>query len=198
MAKNKSKMRGKMAPFTREQLGAIRTTLQNQLKLRDLALFNTGIDTMLRGGDLVSLRVRDVLEAGNIRETFTWQQEKTGMPVHCSLGDATRKSLRAWIATANLAPHDHLFPRSHSPGGVGISDAMLRLLIKGWVEAIGLNPEHYSGHSLRRTKAAIAYKSGISLEHIRRSLGHASISHTQEYLGITDADALEAMRGIEL
>lgn len=32
--------------------------------LRDLALFNTAIDSKLRGSDLVRLQVRDVLAAG--------------------------------------------------------------------------------------------------------------------------------------
>lgn len=53
---NKDKAVGQMAPFTPEQAGVIRSLLTAEKKIRDLALFNMALDTMLRASDLLPLR----------------------------------------------------------------------------------------------------------------------------------------------
>jgi hypothetical protein len=57
---NKRKLVGQKAPFKLQEIWAIRIRLQMQGRLRDLALFDLGIDSKLRACDLVKLRVRDV------------------------------------------------------------------------------------------------------------------------------------------
>jgi hypothetical protein len=56
----KSKLVGQKTPFRLKDIWAIRVRLQLQARVRDLALFNLGIDSKLRACDLVKLRVRDV------------------------------------------------------------------------------------------------------------------------------------------
>jgi hypothetical protein len=53
---NKDKAVGQMAPFTAEQASVIRSLLTTEGKIRDLALFNTALDTMLRASDLLPSR----------------------------------------------------------------------------------------------------------------------------------------------
>src|SRR5436190_6280346 len=80
------KARGQMEPFTRESLQLIRASLKAQGASRDLALLTTGVDTMLRCGDLLRLRVSDVRDhIGGIRERFNVIQEKTGASVQVTL-----------------------------------------------------------------------------------------------------------------
>ena len=57
---NKGKLVGQKAPLKVKDIWAIRVRLQIQKRIRDLALFDLGIDSKLRGCDLVKLRVRDV------------------------------------------------------------------------------------------------------------------------------------------
>ena len=57
---NKGKIVGQKAPFKLKDIWAIRVRLQMEGCIRELALFNLGIDSKLRGCDLVALRVRDV------------------------------------------------------------------------------------------------------------------------------------------
>jgi hypothetical protein len=57
---NKGKLVGQKAPLKVKDIWAIRVRLQLQLRTRDLALFDLGIDSKVRGCDLVKLRVRDV------------------------------------------------------------------------------------------------------------------------------------------
>jgi hypothetical protein len=45
-----------MAPFTPEHAGVIRPLLTAEGRIRDLALFNTALDTMRRASDLLPLR----------------------------------------------------------------------------------------------------------------------------------------------
>ena len=63
---NKGKLVGQEAPFKLREIWAIRVRLQVQRRLRELALFNLGIDSKLRGCDLVGLRVRDVCHGDRV------------------------------------------------------------------------------------------------------------------------------------
>jgi hypothetical protein len=57
---NKGELVGQKAPLKVKNIWAIRVRLEIQGRSRDLALFVLGIDSKLRGCDLVQLRVRDV------------------------------------------------------------------------------------------------------------------------------------------
>ena len=55
---NKGKTVGRNAPFELKDIWALRVRLQMENRVRELALFNLGIDGKLRGCDLVALTVR--------------------------------------------------------------------------------------------------------------------------------------------
>ena len=57
---SKGKLVGQKAPFKLKDIWALRVRLQMEGRVRELALFNLGIDSKLRGCDLVALKVRDV------------------------------------------------------------------------------------------------------------------------------------------
>jgi len=57
---NKGKVVGQKASFKPKDIWALRVRFQMENRIRELALFNLGIDSKLRGCDLVSLKVRDV------------------------------------------------------------------------------------------------------------------------------------------
>ena len=61
---NKGKLTGQKPPLQLKHVWAIRTTLQLDGRIRDLALFNLAIDSKLRACDVVSLRVEDVAPHG--------------------------------------------------------------------------------------------------------------------------------------
>ena len=58
------------------------------------------------------------------------------------------------------------------------------------VTEIGLRPEDYGTHSLRRTKASIIYKQTGNLRAVPILLGHTTIESTVRYLGVDVEDAL--------
>jgi hypothetical protein len=63
---NKGKIVGQKAPFKLKDISALRVRLQMESRVRELALFNLGIDSKLRGCDLVSLKVRDICHGDQV------------------------------------------------------------------------------------------------------------------------------------
>ncbi len=95
---NKDKAVGQMAPFTPEQAGVIRSLLTAEKKIRDLALFNTALDTMLRASDLLPLRVIDITDHnGDVVHEFMVKPAQAIRIERNSLGrarNATRVAIR--------------------------------------------------------------------------------------------------------
>lgn len=105
---NHGRIIGQKRPLLPKHVWAIRVRLEIANATRDLALFNTAIDSKLRGCDLVTLKVSDVLAAGVIKERVSILQSKTQTPVRFELTDGTRKSLMDWIADPIMSGHEYL------------------------------------------------------------------------------------------
>lgn len=84
---------------------------------------------------------------------------------------------------------DYVFPSrvNHSHP---MSTRQYARLVDEWVTAIGLRPEDYGTHSLRRTKASMIYKATGNIRAIQILLGHSKIENTVRYLGVDVEDAL--------
>ena len=66
----------KKRAFSKKQIQTLRKILDD--RPRDLVLLNVGVDTALRGSDLLNLKVHDVrTEWGEIRESFYVKMKKT-------------------------------------------------------------------------------------------------------------------------
>jgi hypothetical protein len=74
---NKGKIVGQKAPFKLKDIWALRVRLQMASRVRELALFDLGIDSKLRGCDLVELRVRDVCHGDQVALRAIVMQQKT-------------------------------------------------------------------------------------------------------------------------
>ena len=73
---NKGKLTGSKPPLRPKHVWAIRTKLQVDGRLRDLAMFNLAIDSKLRGCDIVALKVEDVAPNGYALDRATVRQKK--------------------------------------------------------------------------------------------------------------------------
>ena len=70
--------------------------------MRELALFHLGIDSKLRGCDLVALKVRDICHGDQVAARAIILQHMTQRPVQFEITPATREALQAWIKQAGL------------------------------------------------------------------------------------------------
>ena len=194
---NRGKLVGQKAPFKLKEIWAIRVRLQMQRRLRELALFNLGIDSKLRGCDLVSLRVRDVCLGDHVAARTVVMQHKTHRPVQFEITPPTREAVGAWIRHAGLRTEDHLFPsRVHRLPHLGTRQ--YARIVDGWVEEIGLDPAAYGTHSIRRTKPTLIYRRTKNLRAVQLLLGHTKLESTVRYIGIEVDDALELAEQTEV
>ena len=149
---NKGKIVGQKAPFKLKDTWALRVRLQMEGRVRDLALFNLGIDSKLRGCDLVGLKVRDVCHGDQVAARAIVMQHKTQRPVQFEITQATRDAVQAWIKQAGLRPEDFLFPsRLHDSPHLGTRQ--YARLLGHWVDDLELGRADYGTHSMRRLDA---------------------------------------------
>lgn len=78
-------------------------------RVRDLARFDLGFDSKLRGCDLVKLRVSHVTIGRSIRSRCMGIQQKTSRPVQFEITDACRESLIAWLQKRGARADDWIF-----------------------------------------------------------------------------------------
>ena len=124
-------------------------------------------------------------------------QQKTSRPVQFEITDQTRQAVSTWIRAANLTAGDFLFP-SRIHASPHLSTRQYARIVGTWVTGIGLNPNDYGTHSLRRTKASLIYKKTKNLRAVQLLLGHTKVESTVRYLGIEVDDALEMAEQTEV
>ena len=112
---NHGRIIGPKPPLKPKHIWAIRTRLQHEDRVRDLAMFNLAIDSKLRGCDVVKLRVGDVTVGGQVRQRSMVIQQKTGTPVSFEIGETARESLRLWLSVRGGGRPEHGPPSSPEP-----------------------------------------------------------------------------------
>ena len=186
---------GKRKGFTPDQAEEIFNRLRDENRLRELAMFCLGVDTSLRSGNLMRLRVRDICYSnGTIKERISLIQEKlksrSKNQVQCVVTKPTRIILSMWLNQDRKHLNNYLFEGRYKNSHLSCDQH--RRYVKKWAKMIGLPEEDYSSHSLRRTKPLILYHlSGNDILVPQMILGHGSIKSTQEYLNQDSEKALE-------
>ena len=168
---NKDQAIGQKAPLRHYQVWRIRRALEKRGEWRNLALFSTAVDSMLRSSDLLALKVNDLTgKSLNPKAKLVFRQKKTGKGVDVELSPYTRNIFSIWIERTSKSFEDYLFTRRGDNHGTPISSVQYRKLVKHWVKMIGLPPESYSTHSLRRTLPSWIYKKTANIEAVRNLL----------------------------
>jgi integrase len=115
---NKGKLTGVKPPLRPKHVWSIRTKLQIEGRVRDLAMFNLAIDSKLRGCDVVAIRVEDVAAGGYTADRATVRQKKTGRPVRFELSEQTRQAVDDYLKTAKKSPENSYSPAAAVPTAV--------------------------------------------------------------------------------
>src|SRR5215475_9821495 len=113
---NKGRLIGSKPPLRTKNVWSIRTSLQVEGRLRDLAMFNLAIDSKLRGCDVVRLKVEDIAPHGTALDRATVRQRKTGHSVRFELAEHTREAIDAYMQATEKRPGDYLFSSRRFPG----------------------------------------------------------------------------------
>lgn len=193
----KGKRVGPKRPFTSGHVWETRQYLKLKGRIRDLALFNLGIDSKLRACDILDIQVSDVSSGSAVFQQATILQKKTAVPVTFEITDATRASVLAWIEAGKLSPDDFLW-RSRNGNSRHLSMSQYSRIVKQFAKVVGADPAAFATHSIRRTKVTLIYRKTQNLRACQLLLGHKKIENTVRYLGLELDDALRISRDIDI
>src|SRR3979411_633146 len=194
---NKGKLTGAKPPLRPKHVWSIRTKLQIEGRVTDLGMFNLGIDSKLRGCDVVAIRVEDVAAGGYTADRATVRQKKTGRPVRFELSELTRQAVDDYLKATGKLPGEFLFTGRRGPDR-NMTTRQYARLVSEWIGSIGLDPRLFRTHSRRRTKATLIYRRTGNLRAVQLLLGHTKIASTVRYLGFEVDDALAIAEQVDV
>ena len=156
---------------------------------RNRALLALGFAGALRRSELVMLEVGDLVpqEGGAL---LTLRRSKTdpdgaGQTIGILNGSTIRalEHLAAWCEAAGITS-GRLFRSVDRHGRVGgaLSDRSVARIIKGAAEAVGLDPERFSGHSLRAGFITSGAEAGADALLIAETSRHQSLDVLRTYV----------------
>jgi len=160
---------------------------------RDEALFALFITGGLRASEAINARLGDLdLDSDPARLRVVGKGDK---PRTVTLPPETAAVFRHYLAERTEThgtpePGDPLIVRTD---GRPCTRSALDHLVRGWFRRAGRTPPPGAlAHSLRHTYATLLIDNGASLPEVRRLLGHADLSTTQAYIGVTGKALEEA------
>ena len=124
---NKGKLSGAKPPLLPKYVWSIRTKLQIEGRVRDLAMFNLAIDSV------VAIKVEDVAAGGYTADRATVRQKKTGRPVRFELTEQTRQAVDDYLKAAGKKPGEFLFTGHRGSEHSMTTRQYARLVLSGLV-----------------------------------------------------------------
>ncbi len=168
-----------LARLTAQRIAAVETarTMHYRRQARlDLAAFYLLVDSGLRCGELVELRVED---ADLIDRRLCVRHAKLQRDRLVYLSPRTIAALRAYLAVRETASTDHLLVQRGSP----LTTACIGQRLQRWGQVLGIR---LSPHRLRHTYATRLLNAGMPVASLQKTLGHRSLDKTVLYARIAD------------
>ena len=178
---------------TKAEIELVRELIKTKTKdpLRNLLIFNIGINNGIRTNDILNLKVSDVLgkDEAEIRES------KTGKSRKLRLNVANIKDDLAELCK-NKQPDDYVFTSYKNPKAPIQTVTIYRLFKR-------LSSEHPSlhgltAHSMRRTFGYCYYQKTKNVVALMKLFNHSSQAVTLRYIGIEQEQLDESLKGFEL
>ena len=180
-----------VSPVIKDELLAMVEKLEGIKGVRDRALLLVGFAGAFRRSELVAIEYQDIEFVGqgltvNIRRSKTDQEglgRKLAIP-YARGATCPVQSLKAWLEISGICDGPIFRPvtRHGKISAVRISTQAVAEIVKQRIEAIGLDPAKYSGHSLRAGLVTSAAQAGVSTYKIKQQTGHKSEAMLQRYI----------------
>lgn len=193
-------------PLLREDLFILLDTLGDDARSRrDRALLLIGWAGGFRSSELVGLDLADIEELReglvlHLRRSKTDQMgqgRKIGIPLgrtrHCPVA-----ALSAWLGVLSMdeGPIYRPVDRHGNVQPDRLRSDAVSTILRDRLAGAGIDPEGYSGHSLRAGLATSAIKAGVPTFKVRAQTGHASDLMLSRYVrdaGLFDGNAAGAL-----
>lgn len=145
-----------------------------KISYRDYMMFVIGINTGLRIGDLLSLKVEDVRARTHIIIT----EQKTGKYKRFLINDMLRMEINKYID--GMRQEEYLF--KSRKGNKPISRVQAYRILNKVADKLGI--EEVGSHTLRKTFSYWHYQQYKDIAILQSILNHSSPSVTLRYIGI--------------
>lgn len=182
-------------------LALVRAALTNN---RDRALFELGVGTAFRGGDLLGLRIRDVQGLREHDDLVIREQKTTRVDAHgrrhgraarrVNLNSKAAAALAAHVADrleAAAEPDDWVFVAAgnfRGQRGRALYSTSLTRLWKSWCEAAGLVGLHGSHTGRKSFGYLMRTERAVPIELLQKAYGHSTPAVTRAYICIQDEE----------
>ena len=161
-------------------------------KIRDRSIILIGFSGGFRRNEIVSLDYDD-LDFVPEGLKITLKRSKTdqfgegtlkGLPYFESSQYCPVLSLKKWIKISNInsGPLFRRFSKGSKLTDIRLTDQTVALLIKKYLNLVGIDSKNYSGHSLRSGFATSAAESGVEERSIMAMTGHKSTEMVRRYI----------------
>jgi len=163
----------------------------SKLATRNYAILRVLVDTGIRVGSLVALRLSDLSWTEKKRKaSLTVLYGKGGRSNTIALPPKTRAALADYLAARPEVADDHLFLSTRKRG---MSTETVRQMMNKYARRAGLDPQAVSPHRLRHTLAKTLLAQGSPLPEVQAILGHAQISSTAIYTQPSEEEKAAAL-----
>ena len=164
---------------------------------RGYILFALGINVGLRIGDLLSLKISDVIdEAGNVRKGVMIKEQKTKKLREFELNKSAREAIRLYLS-CHKEPNREAYLFSSRKGRDAITTRSAHKIIKTTLRKLGIKG-NYGTHSLRKTFGYHRYSNGVTVETLQKVFNHSSSTVTLRYIGIDKEVICDAYNCVNL
>ncbi len=186
-----------------KKIAQIKNILRWEWDIRNLLLFELGINSALRISDLLTIQVNNLFdEQGNVKEYFDLKETKTSKPHRVTITPKVKNTLWEYQkAYPNIVKDNdnYIFfhRRTNKSWDKPIGRKMAWLMLSKWCKDVWL-VGNYWGHTLRKTRGYQARMKGISLEVIQHKLNHSNMAVTKRYLWITNDEIEDACMKLDL
>jgi len=158
---------------------------------RDHLLFTMGINNGLRVGDLLKLKVKEVigLKTGGFVRII---EEKTKKPNVLVINKPVYKALMSYLEKNSPKDSSYLF-QSRKGQNRPLTIQAVNNLVKKWAKEINLKG-NFGAHSLRKTwgyQQRVHF--GVGFEVIAKRFNHSNPAVTMRYLGIEDKEVTDVL-----
>lgn len=164
-------------------------------KPRDLCLFTLGINTAFRAGELLSIKIGQVMHL-KPGDSLELKQSKTKKYRATPLNTMAVDAIGGWLAAyPNPASDAPLFL---SQKGGALTVPTLTGMVKGWCKTANL-AGNYGSHTLRKTWGyQVRVQRDAPLPLLMKAFGHSTEQQTLEYLCIQPEEISQLYTGMEL
>ena len=180
-----------VSPILKADIMGMVDNLTGMIGVRDKALLLIGFAGAFRRSELIAINCTDLsfVEQGLVIHIRRSKTDQTGEGRKVAIPYARGRqcpvlALKHWLSTAGISDgpifraitrHGHVQPSA-------LSTEAVALIVKKRVQAIGLDPSLFSGHSLRAGLATSAAQAGVSAHKIQQQTGHKSIEMLSRYI----------------